>query len=95
MITELLEIILEIVFTSVTPEGMARKVKDEDTKSQSKGIYILLYTLIYSLALAIALLTFVMIQDILYRIFAAILIGFLSFLLVKFYYFILNDWRFW
>ena len=91
MITELLEIILEIVFTSVTPEGMARKVKDEDISGNRKGFFIVLYTLIYSLALAIALLTFVVIQDILYRVFAAILIGFLAFLLVKFYYLILND----
>lgn len=91
MITEFLEIILEIVFTSVTPDRMAKKVKDKDISGNRKGFLIVIYTLIYSLALAITLLTFVIIQDKLYRVFAAILIGFLSFLLVKFYYLILND----
>ncbi|WP_425538952.1 hypothetical protein [Microaceticoccus formicicus] len=91
MITEFLEIILEIVFTSVTPDRMAKKVKDKDISGNRKRFLIVIYTLIYSLALAITLLTFVIIQDKLNRVFAAILIGFLSFLLVKFYYLILND----
>ena len=91
MITDLLEIILEIVLSSVTPEGVARKVKDENVKRDRKGFYIGMYTLIYSVALAISLLTFVIVQDTLYRIFAAAMVGFLAFLRVKFYYLILND----
>ena len=91
VIIELIEVIMEIILSGLSPEGVAEKVNNSDTSKRNKWILITLFTLIYGVALAVVAFSLVVIPDILYKVFAVILFIFLLFCLFKFYYKIFKD----
>ena len=91
VIIELIEVIMEIILSGLSPEGVAEKVNNSDTSKRNKCILITLFTLIYGVALAVVAFSLVAITDILYKVFAVILFIFLLFCLFKFYYKIFKD----
>jgi len=91
VIIELIEVIMEIILSGLSPEGVAEKVNNSDISKRNKWILITVFTLIYGVALAVVAFSLVAIHDILYKVFAVILFIFLLFCLFKFYYRIFKD----
>lgn len=86
MLLELIEVILDSMLTLVSPEKTAEKVKDINTSKDAKSMLIILFTLLYGAALVGISFSLVLIPDVLYKVFATILIIFLIYCLFVFYY---------
>lgn len=91
MFIELVEVVLEIMLTLISPEKTAEKVKDADTSKSAKKMLVVLFTSIYGISLIGILLSFILIQDIIYKAFAVLLIIFLIYCLYIFYNRIIKD----
>ena len=84
-VVELLEVILSTILSLLSPEKTAEKVNDRNTAKSAKVISITLFTVIYLSTLIGVVVSLFFISDILYRIFALLLIMFLLYCLLIFY----------
>lgn len=91
MFIDLVEVVLDIMLTLISPEKTAKKVKDADTSKSTKKMLVVLFTSIYGIALIGIFLSFILIQDVIYKVFAVLLIIFLIYCLFIFYNRILKD----
>lgn len=89
-ILELLEIVLEVILTWLSPEGVAKKVNDENTTKLRKFIHIMLFSLVYVSVLIGLAFYFTIVSDVLIRIFVVSVSIFLLYCMFKFYYKIIN-----
>lgn len=86
MIIELIEVVFSSILNLISPEKTADKVKDINTSKSAKSMLIILFTLIYGATLIGIAFSIVHTTEILYRVFAMILIIFLLYCLFVFYY---------
>lgn len=86
MIIELIEVVFSSILSLISPEKTADKVKDIDTSKSAKSMLIILFTLIYGATLIGIAFSIVHTTEVLYRVFAIILIIFLLYCLFVFYY---------
>lgn len=84
-VVELLEVIFSTILSLLSPEKTAEKVNDGNTTKSAKVISITLFTIIYLSTLIGVVVSLFFISDILYRIFALLLIIFLLYCLFIFY----------
>jgi len=85
VIVDILEIILEVIFTWLSPEGVAEKVNNQDISNRTKWFHITFFTLIYLATIIGLVFSFIFVPDNLYKLFAIILIIYLVYCIVKFY----------
>lgn len=89
-ILELLEIVLEVILTWLSPEGVAKKVNDENSTKLKKIIHIMLFSLVYASVLIGLAFYFTIVTDIFIKVFVALVSIFLLYCMFKFYYKIIN-----
>ena len=91
MLVELIEVVLSSMLALISPEKAAEKIKDTNTSKSAKKMLIVLFTLTYCIALIGIFWSLVLVSDVIYKIFAALLIMFLLYCLFVFYYRIFKD----
>lgn len=84
-VVELLEVILSTVLNLLSPEKSAEKINDVNTSKSARMVLIILFTIIYFSILIGVIISLFFISDILYKIFASMLIIFLLYCLFIFY----------
>ncbi|NLY45564.1 MAG: hypothetical protein GX053_06195 [Tissierella sp.] len=89
-ILELLEIILEVILTWLSPEGVAKKVNDENSTKLKRFIHIMLFSLVYASVLIGLAIYFTIVSDIFIKVFIVLVSIFLLYCMFKFYYKIIN-----
>lgn len=85
-LADLLEVVFSSILTLILPERTADKVKDENTRKSTKVLFTILFTLIYGATLTGIVFSLVLIPDVLWKIFAGVLIIFLLYCICLFYY---------